>query len=476
MDKNLHHIEELFKSALDDNEAMPSAKVWNAVDNRLDKESIATIEKKYKSAKRLLLLLLLLLSGLGWYQLNSHFNKSSIAEKNNNAGVPIKTGTENTVETEQNKDPLLHTAPALPSSVQSNTAPTTHLSQAPQNNIIKEVLSVTPSTLVADKGFTKIKIKNGSASQEEPSVIENNTEQANTQEPVLQQLSAPVFEKIPLQKTGSIASKTTIAPLRLSDIPTALDAANSTKKKAAFNKASRFSVTGFFSPDIATYSLNNDNTGNQPDNAVKIKGNERHEFSSTLGVLVDYDLNKRWALQLGITFSNTNIAIDPKTIYAQADNTGSIKYRLNFSSGYGYLVPSFQPNPAVGDSLNVTGTAHKLRYIGVPIAVKYRIIKGKFIIEAMAGISTNFLTMGKLETEIQKGPNNELDVLNKIEGLKPVYLSGLAGIGINYKLNNKLSFVLMPTTRFALNAINKNAVVKTFSNSTGLAAGLKWHF
>ena len=91
----------------------------------------------------------------------------------------------------------------------------------------------------------------------------------------------------------------------------------------------------------------------------------------------------------------------------------------------------------------------------------------------MAGISTNFLTMGKLETEIQKGSNNEIDILNKIEGLKPVYFSGLAGVGVTYKLTDKLSFVLMPTTRFALTSINKGTVVKSYPNSFGLAVGVK---
>ena len=110
------------------------------------------------------------------------------------------------------------------------------------------------------------------------------------------------------------------------------------------------------------------------------------------------------------------------------------------------------------------------------MAVKYRIVKGKFTIEAMAGISTNFLTMGKLETEIQKGSNNEIDILNKIEGLKPVYLSGLAGVGVTYKLSDKLSFVLMPTARLALTPINKNAITKTFPNSVGLSAGIKIKF
>ena len=60
--------------------------------------------------------------------------------------------------------------------------------------------------------------------------------------------------------------------------------------------------------------------------------------------------------------------------------------------------------------------------------------------------------------------------------LKSVYFSGTAGIGVEYKFTHKFSFVLMPTARFALNSINKDAVVKTFPNAVGLSAGLKIKF
>jgi hypothetical protein len=36
----------------------------------------------------------------------------------------------------------------------------------------------------------------------------------------------------------------------------------------------------------------------------------------------------------------------------------------------------------------------------------------------MAGVGTNFLTTGKLETEIQRGANNEIDILDNIHGIK----------------------------------------------------------
>lgn len=238
----------------------------------------------------------------------------------------------------------------------------------------------------------------------------------------------------------------------------------------------RFSISGFYSPDLASYHLEDADVAGQPDNSEEIRRTERHEFSSTIGLLLEYRLNNKWTLQSGLTFSHTNIATEPKTIYAQPVSSGDIKYRLNVSSGYGYLAPSFQRTPAPGDTLRITAITHKLRYLGVPIGVKHSIIRGRITIETVTGLTVNFLTAGKLETEINKGPDNEIDVLNKIEGLKPVYLSGQAGIAAEYKLTDNVSAVLAPTARFALMSINKTSVVKSYPYTLGLSSGLKITF
>ena len=327
----------------------------------------------------------------------------------------------------------------------------------------------------SDKGAYRVKISSPLPTEDEQQTVTNNVaDETNSQASQLKRLSTVAVDKIKMQR-DSVDTKKLLQSLAVNKTTPPLDTKNTTvtnaKKKTG--KPSRFSVSAFFSPDIAYYRLRVDKPGNQTDNAAKIEKGEHHEFSSTTGLLVDYKLSKHVALQTGLMFSNINLTVKPKTIYAQPDNNGNIKYRVNISSGYGYLLPSFQNAPVVGDSLYVSGATHKLRYIGIPAAVKYRIVKGKFSIEAMAGIGINFLLKGKLETEIKQGSNNEIDVLNKIEGLKSVYLNGLAGIGAAYKLTDKFSLTLMPTARFALTSINKGAVVKSYPNSFGVAVGIK---
>ena len=91
----------------------------------------------------------------------------------------------------------------------------------------------------------------------------------------------------------------------------------------------------------------------------------------------------------------------------------------------------------------------------------------------MAGLSVNILTGAKLETSVENGFDNSFETINKLQGLQKTYFSGTAGIGAAYKLTKKTAITFVPTLRFALNPINKDAAVKSYPMSLGLAVGLK---
>ena len=480
MDKNLQNIENLFRDGLEDNEEAPSPQVWNGIDKTLDKDNVVSIRKKYTSLKRVALVLLFLLLGLSIYELSNRHNKNNLAKQNKEERVNKKpVNDSNSKDVSANiTDPKKINDSARRNNYQQNTANNNSAvdkSFSDNSDVLNSSANLKHNKFFS-KAVYKINIQNAEPVKDfDEAVINNYDKETGIQLPLLRQLNNVTIERI---IRDSVVSKKLLQPLANNKIIPDVEPLNTvaSNKKIKKGKPSRLSAGLFFSPDIASYHLQTDKPGNQPDNATKIEKGERHEFSSTTGLLLDYKLNKRFTLQTGLMFSNINITVNPETIYAQPDNNGNIKYRLNISSGYGYLVPSFQNSPAIGDSIKITATIHKLRYLGIPIAVKYSIPKGKLTIEAMAGVTTNFLTMGKVETDIQQGPHNEIDILNKIEGLKPIYFSGFAGIGAAYKLTKKLSVTLMPTARFALTSINKDAVVKTFSNSLGLSVGLRKNF
>ena len=482
MDKNLHNIEELFKSTLDDNEERPSEKVWSAVDSRLDKDKIANIKRKYDKLKRVAFLLLLLLIGFGIYELNNRRTGNDLTNTNRNNTDKQKAqnnNTDNAVPADQ------HIAVSQDQTVSKNINNIYPVIVEPNNPaVIKNIpagnffASQQQSLFINSTDYSQKRKKTRPEESTQYLLVDNSSDQINnpltflrqSDSPLVKRINIPVFLTPDRRNLLQLYTSTKKEPF----IDAKVIATQPTKKKEV--KPSRFSITAFYSPDIASYHLEEDQPGNQLETASKIGKGERHEFSSTSGVLLDYNLNKHWSLQSGLSFSNTNIKINPKTIYAQNDNNGNVKYRVNISSGYGYILPSFQNAPVIGDSLKITAATHKLRYIGIPIIVKYSAGKGRLRFEATAGVTANILSKGKLETEVKKGSNDEVDVLNNIQGLKSVYFSGLAGAGVAYKLTKKFSVSLMPTARFALTAINKGNVVRSYPNSFGLAGSVTLRF
>ncbi|MBK8712999.1 MAG: outer membrane beta-barrel protein [Niastella sp.] len=509
MDKNLHNIEDLFHAALDDNEETPSQNVWEKIDRQLDKDNIVSIKRKYTNLKRFAVMLLLLLISFALfdvYKINTLSKGNGLAKYDNSiksdkqSKSNIITGKGSEKNTETNSAVITDTSSNIndrkdkpsPEDITTNNQKLTNQhqdvpidkTQLQKLNKVEKIYSSknikkTQEDLTSNqkkkrntKGSYRIKITSPDPVEDKESTDQNDY--ADNQIPYLPKKNTRPPEEDKLKTKDSTDTKK-LSTLIVSAKPKIADSSNNTIAKTASkktSKSSRFSFTPFFSPDIAWYRLQDDKTG-QPDNASEIEKEEKHEFSSTFGILADYKINKHWGLQSGVTLSNTNITVNPKTIYAQQDNTGGVKYRINTSSGYGYVLPSFSTNPAIGDSLYAFTSTHSLQYIGIPLAVTYNITKGKFKFNALAGIAANILTKAKLEATLEKGFNNSIETLDNIRGLKKVYFSGLAGIGVDYKLTKKTALVFEPTMRFALNSINKDAPVKSYPMSFGFNVGLK---
>ena len=518
MDEDLHDIEDLFRNGLEDNEELPSPKLWNNIDNILDKDNLISITKKYSSLKKVAVLLLFLLLGLGIYELSYRHTTEAVAKRNNSRSNTETINKDNITallpgtQSQKKADSINISNKAIKDQLVLNSVSNT-LNQKdsynknivvdnaladkiipgnkskPDNKNVPENNAGSNGNAVADNNITsknkqgkstgssyKVQIQNSTPVEaEQQTALNNDPELNNQQTQLLKRLNIIPVDKIRMQLKDSAGTGKLLQPIAVNKISLPVESKNivavNTKNKGS--KPSRFSVTLFYSPDIAWYRLQEDKPDNQIDNSAEIAESEQHEFSSTVGALVDYNLNKHWSLQSGLTYSNTSIIVLPKTIFAQSDNAGSIKYRINTSSGYGYVLPSFSSNPIIGDSLYAFTTTHTLNYINIPLALKYTITKGKFSFNGMAGFSTNILTVGKIETTLKKGFNNESEVVNKLLGLKNIYFSSLVGLGLDYKFNKKMAFSFAPTLRFALNSINKDAPVKSYPNTFGLVLGLK---
>ena len=487
MDKNLRKIEELFKTALYDNEENPSPKVWNEIDKILDKDNVISIKKKYNNLKKISFFLLILLIALSIYEITAYRNKNAANGINGRIDKEIITENDiisrkknSDISARQNNRTISKSIDknnnTAVNSVRKNT--NTNFEQLKSFATVKKekryantsylnLHKKTPKFFLFSKSNKKLK------EEKQGRIYNNNDLSINNELTLSNKLKS--FNQQRLNKTSTDTSIINAVPQSLDSgktIYTVIDKAKFKNTKSKERKTSRFSFSVFFSPDFAYYKLKDDKPDNQDENLMHMKEEEEHEFSSTTGALLNYQVNRHFSLQSGITFSHISILAQPQTVYAQEDIFGNIKYRLNTNSGYGYVLPSFSSRPQVGDSLYAFTSTHTLQYFSLPLSVKYSITSGKFNFNALTGIGINYLVNGEIETTLENETENETEIIKNIQGLKKIYFSGLTGLGIDYNLNKKIALTFTPSFKFALNSINKDFPVKSYPNSFGLGFGV----
>src|SRR5665647_417034 len=107
MKENVHDIDKLFKAAIDDLEEAPSAGVWDAIDQHLDKNRVVDINRKYIQLKRIAIALLILLLGAGAYTLNTWTKAKEPAKYNNTKNNEQNNGTGALTHSQNKQDKII---------------------------------------------------------------------------------------------------------------------------------------------------------------------------------------------------------------------------------------------------------------------------------------------------------------------------------------------------------------------------------
>jgi Outer membrane protein beta-barrel domain len=528
MSEDLQHIDEFFRDAIEHNEETISPAVWESLQARLDKEDATTYKKRFIAARRVAITLLLLLISFVIYEtsLNKPGSQRLSGQndlKNKRINEPGNTRSEKIRSSEKNDS-------------QNNSLKrqqqffnTDEKTSSLQENFEKKAVTDEPVSVKNNTEKGNYRVDNQVVLPEEKNILTNDAFklQANKERHIYNynRSRAQYLTKKNLDKWGNSAvanksNKEDNLPVNKSDLLfarafltavqpyntkintsllyaetgniihfTGLILSDSLKQKIAtlIQKKKKqdnsfrpyWTVTAIASPEWTQYSIENDlpdNVNSQQDEKAQIEQREKHESSFSLGAMTSYQFKKHWALQTGFFYSNTTIAIEPQKIYAVKESNGEIAYKYNSSSGYAFVKPSFGLPPAAGDSLNTTSSQHSLQYFSIPIIIKYKIEKRRFSISPGLGISVNFLTSTKIQTEVEDALNRETVTISKLDGTKPFYLGLIANTDIQYQFNKKWSLNVMPAFRYAITPVTKNNVVKTYPYSFGLGVGLSYRF
>jgi len=533
MDENLHNIDDLFKKALNEHEEMPSHDVWEQIDKNLDKKKVDFISKKYNKLKWVAAALLMFSAGMAMYTWHTRMKNKELVQQNiaarTNKTEKYKSNKKDIINNTIGKTSIAEAevgkkATAKDTAIIINQNHKIDLSEI--NNIANkqningnnkklreaenadaEVLKKQSAAIIAespdksernpDKYKQKIKelsIRNQGNDSEK--VADKEVILKDNKTALLVEEQKNIFNsniKFPIENTRKEVNK----EIERSNHNFKISPGNSplenflnntsdnnkltikeysivkaTKNKSKLLKKSSFSAGLFYSPDFVSSKVDDDHHRFREDDRNEIKNKEEIRDSYTAGLLIDYNKGKKISVESGLTFSSMTTAIASKQIFARPDSRGNLNYRFNCSAGYSYIPVKPGSNAVAGDSITALSSKNILQYIGVPFAVKYNVSKGKLSLNPGFGIAINFLTKGKIETGIEQLSGTEKANINNIEGLKHFYLNGSFSLSANYNLNQNLVLSFTPAARFALTSINKDAPVKTYLNSLGLAAGL----
>jgi hypothetical protein len=236
----------------------------------------------------------------------------------------------------------------------------------------------------------------------------------------------------------------------------------------------RFSIEPFFIKEFAGYNFaDNDVTGA---NGKEIEERERTMFSATLGLFVNYTLNRHWYIQTGLSYSWSTSDIDSSAVYARRSANGMIRFKLNTVSGYSFLNSPSTNAPMIGDSIQIAGTYSYLRYVSIPVIINYQIPLKRFYASFGAGATFNMLNSAEVETDEIDANLTKHESQIPLHGLKKNNFGLIVKAEIAYQLNTKWSVNLLSSFKNALGPININSALSAYPYNIGVGLGIVHHF
>lgn len=525
MKKNLHPIDEIFLEGLSEKQNQPSLAAWDAIEKSLDQNIASSYQQKYVKLQKILIALLLLLAFVSIYFIQSY-------KKLNSSNTVIKTPSVANEKTHlKEASVLIHPKPQKPI-VEKTSSPSLKDSETKNVAIIKTDNYKTKATktgVIKNLNENKTVKTSGQNITNEPTKITKNSypikiKKLNTTTSIA--FNKEQYEKNTIKESNkslkrnlsnnfsNTTNKTKLKSKEVADLKENIhfEMAQIESKRAGREPSFDFTkqieilliemptaivkeentiativlpITKIKSPKIwsitPNLSLNTLNTrivtgedlGSRREYLRKqITESETAKLGVSFGVGLEVNLTKRISLESGINYFEKNTTIKPRTIAAERDREGKIKYRFDCSAGTYYIDPKLGTTISLGDSTKSVFANNKLQYINTPIIAKYQLVTGKINWFQMVGVGANVLVGQSFETSFDNNLTENLKNL-KTSDLKNIYFNAIVGAGIDYNISKKIAIRFVPTYRFSITPMNKNEAIKTFPNSFSATTGLK---
>jgi Outer membrane protein beta-barrel domain len=230
------------------------------------------------------------------------------------------------------------------------------------------------------------------------------------------------------------------------------------------------------SPNVAPVYFNSLGNGSPIDPQFK-DNSKSGNVNMSYGVSIAYQVNERLSIRSGVNqvnygYNTNDIAFLPAL---EANAIGNISYGEDTPNVV--ISDKNTPNPSSSGELKANrvsayeGTmVQEFRYLEVPMEVKYRLLDKKIGINIIGGLSSLFLTDNTISLE-----TNALTAqIGKANNINEVNFSSNIGLGVDYKLSDKILLNVEPMFKYQLNTFTNDTSFKPYS--LGVYTGFSFRF
>lgn len=206
----------------------------------------------------------------------------------------------------------------------------------------------------------------------------------------------------------------------------------------------RFSFGVSFSPDY-TYRTLKSNVDEL--DFIDIRNeSESARFGFTTGLSVKYLLSERWVLESGLQYADRGDKME-------TEDTG-------------YVFPEDGSDPVIPDK---TESINHYYFLGVPLKVNFYLLNKRCNVFLSGGVSTDFFS-GSNTKQIHTIDGEKQISSYSEEGVdfNTINFVGLAGFGIDYRINEKLELRFEPMLRYSFSSLTSYSDLHTYLYSYGL--------
>ncbi|TAH01610.1 MAG: PorT family protein, partial [Sphingobacteriales bacterium] len=473
----------------------PTPAVWEAIEKELDKKDRKPIAGFFRMSGRAAAVALIIITGAalfaaGYFIRDAQEEKKGIGQgafgieegKGNgqkalgegalgNEGGSLKTTDETEIK-----------SPAS-SSINDNAAPksATEAVGSSSTNSIPEKTSVEKVTKQVKP--TNRNTKSASSETLQSSSISEpvNTESQEQYIKWEMAMALPPVEEhvLPESSTKIPTSDAVISVSKNNKFPKAVDQQTTPTKIPVINKneaglqVPKFSLTPYVAFQNHSVKLKDDGSNWGKNMREDMERTEQLPSQVSVGILADFRITKNLSLQSGLGLMQLDVTIQPKQIKAEKDIDGKVKYRLDCSAGTYFINPKQGNYPRPGDTVTTQMATNSLKYLNIPLNVKYHFGSNKLQFFATAGTGINILTSQNLDAMVK---HQYQYYGGRTTNLKSSYLNGMIGGGATYFVGKRIGIYVSPQYNFALTSMNEGLPVKSLPRTFNMQTGVTVKF